>query len=437
MTRRRNPIVSRSIALGAAAPADEAAAQLDARVSGSDLRAAACEAYLYTLPLIEMATTRRRNLASDPRQNWIQHNRNLSNPADRWLTAPNNDTLYSNGWLDLTQGPLTLTIPPIKGRYFSVAILNMYTDNDAVLSPRNIGSEGGQFTIVGPNQAGSGANIVRISTPYAWLFLRVLVEYPADLAAAHIVQDGFRLDGPEGATIPKYAERGASPLDYYSSARGLMSLNPPPAADTGLLRRTAAILGPHAIPPNDPAIAAGVEEAKARLLGGLGRQSLLIRGWSYQPHNVGVFGQDYFFRASTALGGLGALPRDEAMYLGAADENGHRIFNGDETYRVTVPGDLPINGFWSLTIYEIMDGQVFLTENVLHRYSIGDRTPGIRRNPDGSIDVWISRTDPGGDRSANWLPAPQTGPYVMPMRCFLPKREFLSGAWRMPPIAVA
>jgi hypothetical protein len=73
----------------------------------------------------------------------------------------------------------------------------------------------------------------------------------------------------------------------------------------------------------------------------------------------------------------------------------------------------------------------------LNRYTIGDRTRGPKRNADGSLDVWISRTDPGGDRTANWLPAPKTGPFSLTMRLYLPRAEVLDGRWRLPAIVKA
>ncbi len=73
----------------------------------------------------------------------------------------------------------------------------------------------------------------------------------------------------------------------------------------------------------------------------------------------------------------------------------------------------------------------------MNRYTIGDRTRGPRRNADGSLDVWIARTDPGGDRSANWLPAPKAGPFSLTMRLYLPRAEVLDGRWRLPAIVKA
>jgi hypothetical protein len=68
---------------------------------------------------------------------------------------------------------------------------------------------------------------------------------------------------------------------------------------------------------------------------------------------------------------------------------------------------------------------------------MGDRTKGLKRNADGSLDIWIARQDPGGERTENWLPAPAAGPYRMTMRAYLPKPDLLTGAYRLPPIQPA
>lgn len=401
-----------------------------------DLKAEARDAYIYTLPLIEMATTRKRSLTANPAQNTLIHRRNLSTPADRFVTTPNNDTVYSVAWLDLTNGPATLQIPATGARYFSVALMNMYTDNDAVLSRRTVGGAGGTFTIVGPGQAGSGPDIVRVATPHAWMLIRTLVDGPTDLDAVHAVQDGFKLTGAAATAVGAYAERAAPAPAYFESARRLLASDPPPATDTNILRHTSALTS-GAAPATLPVFAEGVAEARSLLAAARGTGAL-VQGWSYPQANLGVFGQDYRYRAGVALWGLGALPVAEAMYMNAADETGQRTFTSDKAYRLSLPAQLPVNAFWSLSMYEVVaDGQLFFTDNPLKRYAIGDRTPGLVRNADGGIDIHIARTDPGGAHSANWLPAPVRGPYAMVMRCYLPKPELLDGRWRLPPVTPA
>jgi hypothetical protein len=88
---------------------------------------------------------------------------------------------------------------------------------------------------------------------------------------------------------------------------------------------------------------------------------------------------------------------------------------------------MPVEAFWSLSLYErTPDGRYFFADNPLRRYVIGDRSPGLRSNPDGTIDLYIQRRSPGVDREANWLPAP-SGPFMLSMRAYELMLELVSG----------
>ncbi|WP_076858724.1 DUF1254 domain-containing protein [Bradyrhizobium mercantei] len=402
----------------------------------ASLAAAAGEAFVYALPLIEMAAVRRNTLGRTGRQNALSHQRDLIDHRARWVTTPNNDTLYSIAWLDLTQGAVRLTIPQTGGRYFSAALMDMFTNNNAVLGTRTIGNAGGTFTIIGPDQTGSGPDVVRVATAHAWLLIRILIDGHVDLAAARQVQDGFKLEGPSGSAPNEHAARNDAAPALFASIQSLMASDPPPATDTAVLRRIAAALQQPA-PAAADAIAEGVAAARSALMSG-GKRLEFIEGWSYPRANLGNFDQDYRYRAAVALWGIGALPVAEAMYMRAAGNLENGFFDGTADYQLHLPARLPLNGFWSLTMYEVADdNQLFLTENSLGRYAIGDRTDGLRRNADGSITLWIGRGDPGGDRTANWLPAPKRGPFSLITRCYLPRQEMLSGRWRLPPVREA
>ena len=402
----------------------------------NDDATAARDAYLYALPLIEMATTRERILKiPGAAVNALRHTRTLSDHTSRWVTTPNNDTLYSPAFLDLTNGPVTLTIPPMGKRYYSVAVMDMFTNNNVVLGTRTIGGEGGTFTLVGPGHASTGPNPVRIATPHAWLLVRTLTDGGDDMPATHKAQDGFMLKGPAGGPVGAYANRDARPADYFAAARSLLASDPAPASDQKILRRTAAFLGGGAF--DEAAAVAGVEQA--RMIAVFAKDRMVyVGGWSYPRPNLGDYGQDYLYRAVVAQQGLGALPVAEAMYMKAAGDNGAGVFTGDGLYRLSLPAQLPLDAFWSLSMYEVMaDGQLFFTDNPLKRYAIGDRTAGLKRNADGTLDLWIGRTDPGGERTANWLPAPKAGPFAMYLRAYLPRTEFLDGRFRLPAIVKA
>jgi hypothetical protein len=152
---------------------------------------------------------------------------------------------------------------------------------------------------------------------------------------------------------------------------------------------------------------------------------------------VGNFGTDYELRAQVAVTGLAALPPDEATYIRLAPPPGG--FDGARPARLHFDaGNLPpVESFWSLTMYQpTPEGQLFFIENPIGRYAIGDRTKGLTRNPDGSLDIWIGADDPGPEKRANWLPAPR-GPYALTLRGYLPKKAMIDRTWRPPPVLPA
>ena len=64
------------------------------------------------------------------------------------------------------------------------------------------------------------------------------------------------------------------------------------------------------------------------------------------------------------------------------------------------PNDLPpCNGFWSLTAYGM---DLYLVENEIDRFSIGDRTPDLHYENDGSLTIILSAQRP--EQVCNWLP---------------------------------
>jgi hypothetical protein len=89
----------------------------------------------------------------------------------------------------------------------------------------------------------------------------------------------------------------------------------------------------------------------------------------------------------------------------------------------------------SISMYEpTADGKRFFVENPIYRYSIGNRTPGLVRNSDGSLDIALQHDAPSEGRLlANWLPAP-AGPLQIALRSYLPCPELREGRATMPVI---
>jgi hypothetical protein len=155
-------------------------------------------------------------------------------------------------------------------------------------------------------------------------------------------------------------------------------------------------------------------------------------GWSKSPPGIGTSSASDEVRAAVALAGLGALPKDEAIYWSATLDRDGAELDGGQRYRLTIPAEVPAGAFWSLSMYErLPDGRLFYVDNPLARYAVGNRTPGLTRNTDGSLTLILTAVEP---TDGNWLPSPRAGPFTLVFRAYLPEAPILEGRWRLPAV---
>jgi hypothetical protein len=434
MDRRRFALALAS--LGLAGPA---------LAQASSLEDAAAEAWIYGLMLIENANARRNSLQRLA-PNRLGHARELTTPQTQSVTTPNNDTLYSRAWIDLAAGPVTLDMPAAGKRYVSYAFMDMYGNNFAILGTRTTGGAAHRVTLVGPEAETRDPMALRSPTRWVWLLIRTLIDGDADRPAANALQDRMVLSAPERPAPPATAGRDAAWAEYFTAVQSLLNENPPPVSDLGFFDRVAPLgLKPAGrfdasrISAADASrFQAGIAKAKAMMSGGI--PGPLRNGWAYPKSDLGDFGQDYLYRGQVALGGLAALTVQEAMYMRPLSPNGAPLLDSARPWllRFERGRTPPVDAFWSLTAYQRTPaGQFFFFDNPINRYAIGDRTPGLKYGADGSLEIIISRTDPGGARSSNWLPAPPSAPLSLSLRCYLPKSELIEGQYLVPALRPA
>jgi len=200
--------------------------------AAAGLQEAARDAWLFVLPLIELAALRARPALNDGKPapiNVLRHGRSLAGPKkSRAVTTPNNDTLYSTAFVDTTKGPVRLEVPDCNGRYLSVQITDMYTNNNFILSPRAPGRAPGAWRLLSPDSDPRDARELRLATPHAWLTVRILVEGQADLPAVHAIQDRVGLEGPAFPPPSSAATRTSDWPAYFAAAQQLLESDPPP-----------------------------------------------------------------------------------------------------------------------------------------------------------------------------------------------------------------
>jgi hypothetical protein len=427
------------------------------------------QAYVFGLPLMLMEATRRQALSLNamraggpPQANRFHHARKLLTASSRTVVRPNNDTLYSSAWLDLSQGPVRLRVPPIRERYWILPLMDAWTNVFASVGSRTHGTEvaagGGDWWIVGPAHRGplpdDGPRLVS-PTDMVWIIGRFELRGSADLAAVHALQDGLRLEPAVAArdvpahpepTIPPVTVTAMPAAAYFESLSALLAQVPrvpsDPRADA--LLQALGLVGPDAlrVRQGDAATAAVLEAGKRRALARLRAPGVAPSrrdaprapgAWALADRpTIGRFGTDYDTRAEVALGGLGALPLEEAWYPATAVDSQDRPLDGTHRYRLHFDAGRwpPAQAFWSVTLYD--EGGYFVA-NPIGRYAITDRD-ALHRNDDGSLDLWIGPDEPADpSRAHNWLPAPR-GPFNLSLRIYVPTAEALAGGWAPPPV---
>lgn len=425
----------------------------------TSLFSTAVEAYVWGYPLVLMERTRKlltqqQRRGSSP-ANTLRHLTKLATPREREVVKPNNDTLYSSAWLDLSAGPMVLEVPDVD-RYYSFQLLDAYTNTCAYVGSRTTGTRAGRHVIVGPRWSGDvpgfdGCPVLRAPTDTVWLLGRTVVDGEEDLATAAALIKQYRLEPaqpsqrePQWWTGPAESPHTIADagIEFYDELGIALERNPPPAAETGLLENFASAgIGPGRSPSRttdavtrlalEQAVAFGDQLLHARTSTRHGQSAKRAdSGWSYDL-DIGTYGNNYLLRAVIALHGLGALTAEEAIYASTQLDAAGQQLTGEHAYRLHFDADHlpPVDAFWSLTVY---DEDNFLVANDIDRYAIGDRTPGLTYGSDGSLDLLVQHDKPGAGPS-NWLPAPQ-GTFELTLRFYQPRQEMLDGTYKLPPI---
>ncbi|MFE6922165.1 DUF1254 domain-containing protein [Nocardia sp. NPDC057663] len=430
-------------------------------VLSSDLQTLSYEAYVYLYPLVTMEVTRQQQtnspVGSTPGfgpPNQFHHIREFPDAEFRAVVRPNFDTLYSSAWLDLTRGPVRVHVPDSGDRYFMLPILDAWTDVFANPGKRTTGTAEQDFIVVGPGYSGdlsAGVPVIHAPTPHAWMIGRTQTNGPADYAAVNKFQDGLQITEladatpfqPDPALVTKTEPlrqvNAMSATEFFGRAAAALKVDPPHSTDFSQLARIALLgitpgqdFDETRFSPEDlEAIEAGVAAARAAVAAAPTTLAAPVNGWVSVLGTIGVYGNDYFKRSTITLAGLGANPPEDAIYpLLATDVDGDPLV-GDTDYVIHFDtGKLPpAAAFWSITMY---DAEGFQIANELDRFALGDRDP-LQHNPDGSLDIYVSRKNPGPDHESNWLPAP-SGPVGITMRLYAPRAEALDGTWTPPPV---
>jgi len=440
------------------------------KLSDEEAREIAVEAYIYAFPLVLMEISRRTstNIAAPGHRkapvNRFGHMQRFPDASFRdGVMLPNVDTLFSVLWYDVSAEPLVIQKPDSGGRYHLLPILDMWTDVFASPGSRTTGDGAEIFAIVGPRWRGAlpdGVHCLTSPTEQGWINGRTQTDGVADYPAVHDFQNGLTACplsrmGMPCKLSPSHVVAGMAktpPLEqleamdvaaFFSMFAELSRHNPPHAQDQPILARMAraglepgkAFVLSQLPSPVREAFDAAPGLALDELKGEIFRTGPVINGWHFLGQPMGTYGADYLHRASVAYNALGANVAEDTSYLLLTTDDQGRRLDADVAYSIHFDKAVlpPVHAFWSVTVY---NDKRYFTENPINRFALSDRDD-LAFNPDGSLDLWIQRDDPGGGRTPNWLPAPRQGLFSLILRLYWPKPEVVAGEWRPPPLVIA
>ncbi len=441
-----------------------------------ETKAIAEEGFIYGLPIVmnyavmnEYAVDTRSSQFKAP-FNQIYNLHRVATYEDTAIITPNSDTPYSMLWADLRAEPMVLSVPAVdKKRYYSVQLTDGNTYNFGYIGSRATGSEPGNYLLAGPDWKGeTPAGIKKVfssTTPFAFAIYRTQLFNPADMPNVEKVQAGYKVQ-PLSAFLKQPAPPAAPKIDFLpATTRGIkenfyeyldaaLQFVPPSPESNDIRAKLARIgVGPGKTfefkdlsAEHKAAVLLGMKEGDDKVTKFLASGVKNINGW-----NIGSFfgdrafyKSDWLMRAAAAKGGIYGNDAVEAVYpFTRVDAKGETLDGSKHNYTVTFPsGHLPpVNSFWSVTMY---DGKSqLLIKNPINRYLLNSpMLSQMKKNPDGSLTLYIQKDSPGKAKESSWLPAPNDTIYLV-MRLYWPKETppsvlpAGSGTWQPPPVVQA
>jgi hypothetical protein len=428
------------------------------------------EAYTYGLPLLvtdvtfkTMTSINVSNGAYGP-VNQFNNVRTLNNPGSTAVVAPGANSLSSIAWLDLRSEPQVLQVPQVINHSYVLALIDPYTND--VLNLGNVDdTQPGDYVITGPGQHNvsipAGTSRITVDFYRIWIIGSTQLKGSDDIENVNQIQDGYTLtplskygtgyqpENPTDSNATIHTYQMPVGLDFFDVLGQQLEQFPPPQADQPALNRYAEVgIGPGMAPSKNSGLSKdmirGLEDAVAAGPAQIKNDTMALYLSSFDKYNgyllggFGQYGTNYTVRAVISQIGLGAFTSEQAIFaIGWADHS-RTPLNGSIDYVLHMASAPPVNGGWTITVYNLKGGMV---PNPINRYQLNQESNFIY-NEDGSVDIYLQSTQPSNQsRVNNWLPTPSGQGFEVMWRLMAPESaqipDILDGTGWQPPEVIA
>ncbi len=427
-------------------------------LTADQAKAIAKEAYIFNYSMVLMYRTmylqsidRTSKSYSGGFGHWLHLG--TSSPKDTDIVSPNNDSPYSYSWVDTRAEPWVLTMPKIEEDRFYTSqwddLWGFVLDNPGSVED---GNNGVSVLLTSPNWKGELPKGVKRAVHGDTYFLgtltRTQLKEPKDIVNVKKIQKEYKLETLSsflGTTPPAAApaidwmpwvEGVEKTPKFWEYVNFLLSYTVPNSQDKPVLDKMAKIglvAGKKWSVSNfdkeiSDAIATGMKEAQDEFA----KKALTISDPSLFFRSRKDLNKDYFNRALGVYVGIFGNVKKVSVYFASSKDDKGELYDGSKhNYIQKFSADQipPAKFFWSYTMYKLP--QRWLVDNPINRYSIGSPTPGLKKEADGSIIIYMQTESPGKDKESNWLPTPN-GPFWPILRTYGPGPTILDGTWKQP-----
>lgn len=418
------------------------------------------QAFLTALPAASLEAIRTGLRIAGPANQTALITESLLDSRTLVLTA-NSETVYVTAWLDTSDGPLVIEVPP--------RVLGMVDDSWCryVTDVGNAGPDkgkGGKYLLLPPDYRGDvpeGYFVARSRTYGNLFFCRGFIADGDLRPAVANAKEHLRIypladaANPPAVTFVNYSGLVfntvfANDASFFDQVAAVVQHEPLDAIDPETRGLLAAIgmrhdepFAPDARMAGVLAEAAAVGNATARAIAFSTRDpdaypypgsawKVLWIGNNHEFSPSGVLNLDariLFFYAVFGISPAMTLRMIGvgSQYISAERDATGNYLDGAKTYRLHLPPNIPAKDFWSLLVYDPQTRSMLQTDQQFP--SLSSQKKDIAINPDTSVDVYFGPKPPSG-KETNWVQTiPGKGWWVM-LRFYGPLEAWFDKIWQ-------
>ena len=380
------------------------------------------------------------------------------------VVTANTSTLYAYTYTDLAKdGPTVIEIPPGMLGFLNDA-WQRFAGNMGVTGPDK--GKGGKYLVLPPGYAGAipdGYFLLKPTTNRNFLFLRGSIAKGLAPAVKNItsglkvypLKDAAKPAPTEYVNVSGMAFNTILPSDfsYFEELNEVVQQEPIDAINPEVRGELAAIgivkgrpFQPDARMKKLLTEAATLGAATARVITYHPR----IAGVNIYPDDPNSIWSTAFANKNTSFEADGTMDLDARVlyyfnaggvtpamattHVGAGSDYALAVldakkqpFDGSKTYKLHLPPNVPVNDFWAVTIYDTQSRSQLQTSQKFP--TVGSQSDGIKKNADGSYDLYFGPKAPAG-KEGNWLATVPGKSWFTILRMYGPLEPWINKSWR-------